>query len=30
MIPTTIGYKVNLKVIRVRDEMIGNLPDTLA
>ncbi|MBL0713171.1 MAG: hypothetical protein JJV98_05675, partial [Desulfosarcina sp.] len=30
MIPTTIGYKVNLKVIRARDEMIGNLLDTLA
>ena len=30
LIPTTIGYKVNLKVIRARDEMIGSLLDTLA
>ena len=30
LVPTTIGYKVNLKVIRARDEMIGSLLDTLA
>lgn len=30
LIPTSIGYKVNLKVIRARDEMIGSLLDTLA
>ncbi len=30
MVPTTVGYKVNLKVIRARDEMIGNLLDIMA
>ena len=30
LVPTTVGYKANLKVIRARDEMIGNLLDTLA
>jgi flagellar basal-body rod protein FlgC len=30
LVPTTIGYKVNLQVIRARDEMLGNLLDTLA
>lgn len=30
LVPTTIGYKVNMKVVRARDEMIGNLLDTLA
>ncbi len=30
LVPTTVGYKVNMKVIRARDEMIGSLLDTLA
>ena len=30
LVPTTVGYKANLKVIRARDEMLGNLLDTLA
>lgn len=30
MIPTEIGYKANLTVIKTRDEMVGRLLDTLA
>ena len=30
LVPTTVGYKANLKAIRARDEMLGNLLDTLA
>ena len=30
LVPTTVGYKVNMKIIRARDEMIVNLLDTLA
>ncbi len=30
LVPTTVGYKVNLKVIRARDDMIGNLLDVMA
>jgi flagellar hook protein FlgE len=30
MIPTEIGYKANLTMIKTRDEMLGRLLDTLA
>jgi flagellar basal-body rod protein FlgC len=30
MIPTDVGYKANLTVIKTRDEMVGRLLDTLA
>ena len=29
LVPTTVGYKVNMQVVRARDEMIGNLLDTM-
>jgi flagellar basal body rod protein FlgG len=30
LVPTTIGYKANLIVLRAQDEMVGSLLDTLA
>ncbi len=30
LVSTTVGYKVNLKVIRARDDMIGSLLDIMA